>query len=141
MNKLSPFVLCFAVILAPLLSAAADLPAGLKAAALQARSRGDGKTLFTRLETETTGLDMLNKMDVSHPMSYLYHSGMTTGGVAVADFDGDGKPDIFFAGTTSKNRLYRQMGALGEMKFQDITASAGPIDGGENWTAGAAARM
>ena len=78
----------------------------------------------------------VNRVEVNHPMSFLYHSGMTTGGVVVADFDGDGKPDIFFAGTTDKNRLYRQ---TGDLKFEEITASAGPIDGGENWTCGAAA--
>ena len=130
-------VLYFAAVFAPALVAAADLPPGLKAEPLQARSKGDGKTLFTRLEGDKVGIDMVNKMNVNHPMSFLYHSGMTTGGVAVADFDGDGKPDLFFAGTTQASRLYRQVGKLGEMKFADITKSAGPIEGGGNWATGA----
>src|ERR1051325_7578776 len=63
--------------------------------------------LFCRDDGQKPSLSDLNKMDVNHPMSFLYHSGMTTGGVLVADFDGDGKPDIFFAGTTGKNHLYQ----------------------------------
>jgi hypothetical protein len=75
-------------------------------------------------------------MNVEHPMNYLYHSGMTTGGVAAADFDGDGRTDIFFAGTSGPNKLYRNTGGL---KFEDITAKSAGLDGGENWTAGASA--
>jgi hypothetical protein len=130
------FISSFLALLALPLFAWSASPAGLESTPLRARSRGTGETLFTTMTPAQTGIDFVNHVDVTHPMSFLYHSGMTTGGVVVADFDGDGKPDIFFAGTTDKNRLFRQ---TGELKFEDITASAGPIDGGENWTAGAAA--
>jgi hypothetical protein len=113
-----------------------QLPAGVKAAPLKPPARTTGTKLFTELRPDKTGLNAVNKLDLNHPMSYLYHSGITTGGVIVADFDGDGKPDIFFAGTTDKNHLYRQ---TGDLKFEDITDESGPIDGGENWSAGAAA--
>ncbi len=43
-------------------------------------------------------------------------------GVAVGDFDGDGKPDIFFCGLESECALYRN---LGGWKFEDVTRSAG----------------
>lgn len=93
--------------------------------------------LFTQLSAEQTGITHINHMDVDHPMSYLFHSGMTCGGVAVADFDNDGKPDIFFAGATAANRLYRQ---TGDLKFQDITASTHPgLANPEQWSIGATA--
>ena len=124
------------IVLLPLPAATfAQLPAGVTAVPLHAPSRGTGDKLFTTLMPDQTGLTAVNKMDLEHPMNFMYHSGVTTGGVIVADFDGDGKPDIFFAGSTTPNRLYRQ---TGDLKFADITASAGPIDGGENWGTGAA---
>ena len=114
----------------------AQLPAGIKAEPLAAPSKGEGKAMFTQLSPQQTGITTLNSMNVDHPMSYLYHSGMTTGGVVTADFDGDGKPDVFFAGTTGPNVLYRNLGGL---KFEDITAKSAMLDGGDAWTAGASA--
>ena len=115
---------------------AADLPNGVKAEPLATRSAAAGKTLFSQMTPEVTGITTMNKMNIDHPMSYLYHSGMTTGGVVTADFDGDGKPDVFFAGTTGANVLYRNLGGL---KFEDITAKSAALDGGDAWTAGASA--
>src|SRR5687767_1428914 len=94
---------------------------GLKIEPLAPPSKPAGKTLFTKLDPEQTGLTVLNRMNVEHPMNFLYHSGMTTGGVVAGDFDGDGRPDIFFAGTTGPNKLYRNTGGL---KFEDITAKS-----------------
>jgi hypothetical protein len=118
------------------LAAVAPAAEGLKMEPLAPPSKPTGKTLFTKLNPEQTGLTVLNRMNVEHPMNYLYHSGMTTGGVATADFDGDGRPDIFFAGTTGPNKLYRNTGGL---KFEDITAKSASLDGGENWSSGASA--
>lgn len=67
------------------------------------------------------------------------------GGVAAADFDGDGKVDLFFAngadpvtlrkGPGQENRLYRN---LGGMRFADITAEAGVAGAGYDMAAAAA---
>ena len=67
------------------------------------------------------------------------------GGVAAFDYDGDGRPDIFFAngaelpslektGPQYWNRLYRNEGGL---KFRDVTAEAGVA--GAGYSMGAAA--
>ncbi|MEP4076342.1 FG-GAP-like repeat-containing protein [Haloferula sp.] len=101
------------------------------------RAPSDANLLFTSLQPESTGVTHVTQMDVDHPMSYLYNWGATCGGVAVGDFDGDGLPDLFFAGSTDANRLYRQ---VGDFKFEDITASAGDgLDGGDRWSAGVTA--
>ena len=136
MKKNLSLLALWTVLLSASVAISADLPAGVTAIPLKAPSRGTGGKLFTTLLPEQTGLTAVNKLEVEHPMNFLYHSGFTTGGVIIADFDGDGKPDIFFAGTTGPNRLYRQ---TGDMRFEDISASAGPIDGGDIWGTGAAA--
>ena len=83
------------------------------------------------------------------PMITLYHqgpemkftditqsAGLTTKGwgmgVAVADFDNDGLPDIYVTGF-GHNVLYKN---LGNCKFQDVTGKAGVAGGG--FSAGAA---
>jgi enediyne biosynthesis protein E4 len=118
------------------LAASAFAQDGVKAEPLAPPSKPGGKTMFTQLGPDVTGIAMLNRMQVEHPMNYLYHSGMTTGGVITADFDGDGLPDVFFGGTTGPNKLYRNLGGF---KFEDITAKSAGLDGGELWTAGTSA--
>ena len=67
------------------------------------------------------------------------------GGIAILDYDGDGRPDIFFTNGAEipsleksspkfLNRLYRNEGG---MKFRDVTAEAGV--GGSGYSMGAAA--
>jgi hypothetical protein len=96
------------------------------------------RTMFTGLDPAQTGVDMVNKMNVDHPLSYLYHSGMTCGGVVIDDLNGDGKPDLVFGGGIASSRIYVQSG---ELTFTDATKSSGLASGGgaEEWVAGVAA--
>ena len=84
-------------------SAAPELVAG----PLSPRSPASG-TLFETLSPEKTGVKFINPIDTTHPWKFLYASSMSTGGVAIGDFDGDGRPDLFFAGGPGKNKLFRQ---------------------------------
>ncbi|MEO7799597.1 MAG: FG-GAP-like repeat-containing protein [Opitutaceae bacterium] len=59
------------------------------------------------------------------------HSG--AGGVAIGDFDGDGKPDVFLTRPFGGAKLYRN---LGGWKFQDVTAQSG-VEREQRWAGGA----
>ncbi len=93
-----------------------------------------GEKLFEELQPARTGLNFTNPIDLSHPWKFLYASSMSTGGVAIGDFDSDGRPDIYLVSGPAKNRLYRQKAV---MEFEDVTAKAG-VDGGEAWGTGCA---
>ena len=95
-----------------------------------------GDTLFTKIPPRSSGLTHDNQLVLDHPLNRLYHSGFVCGGVAIGDFDGDKKPDLFFASGPKGNRLYRQ---TGDLSFEDVSAAAG-IEGGKNdWGTGASA--
>ncbi len=86
--------------------------------------------------------DAIRFEDVARPwgIDFVHVSGMTPeklnpsangSGVAIFDYDGDGKMDLYLASTTTlpvgkeprgRNRLYRN---LGGGKFQDVTETAG----------------
>ena len=81
-----------------------------------------GKTGFTQLPPEQTGINFTNVLDEwSSAANRILENG---GGVAVGDFDGDGRPDIFLCSLTGRNALYRN---LGGWRFEDVTFSAGVI--------------
>lgn len=82
----------------------------------------------------------------NHPTDRKYMIETMPGGIAVFDYDGDGRPDIFFTNgaeipslekTSRKywNRLYRNEG---DWKFRDVTEEAGVAGAGYSMGAAAA---
>lgn len=81
---------------------------------------GAGRTGFTRLGPEITGVTFTN--EVAETVVALNRIVENGAGVALGDVDGDGWCDLYLAGLSSRNRLYRN---LGNWKFEDITEHAG----------------
>ncbi|HEY6225764.1 MAG TPA: CRTAC1 family protein, partial [Verrucomicrobiae bacterium] len=81
-----------------------------------------GKTGFTALGPEQTGITFTNTLDtrLGEANRVLFNGS----GVAVGDYDGDGLPDIYFCSLNGKNALYRN---LGNWKFQDVTKESGIV--------------
>src|SRR2546425_12067001 len=79
--------------------------------------------LFKRLTPGHTGVTFANTITTNDSVNvqtdpYVYNGA----GVAIGDINNDGLPDIFFAGNMVSSRLYLNKG---NMRFQDITESAG----------------
>ena len=85
-------------------------------------SKGQDKQ-FELLPVSQTGVDFSNDIkDQPEHNIFMYSNYYGGGGVGIGDFNNDGLPDLFFAGNLVADRLYINKG---EMKFEDITTSAG----------------
>ena len=93
-----------------------------------------GAKPFTRLDPTAAGLTVPNVFDDPRMWGRLFREltlGAVETGVAVADFDRDGRPDIFAISKNGACALYRQVAPF---KFEDVAAKAGvsipaPADG------------
>jgi hypothetical protein len=115
-------------------SAAADpAPAaagGIEEQPLAPRPGPRGKTLFTVIPPEESGLQVENKYDDPEMwgrFSREFEIGAVGTGIAIGDYDGDGRPDVFVVSKTGSCRLFRN---LGNWKFEDVTEKAGVGDHG-----------
>ncbi len=94
-----------------------------------------GEKLFTLLAPKSTGISFNNVIKDERDRNILIYSNYYGGaGVAVIDINNDGLQDLLFAGNIVGDRLYLNKGNL---KFEDITTSAGIVDDG-GWSSGIA---
>jgi hypothetical protein len=96
--------------------------------------------MFTPMPAALTGLTSENNYADPRMWAERYQEfnvGAIGTGVAVGDYDGDGRPDLFVVSKTESCRLFRN---LGNWKFEDVTEKAGVADRGAaagEWKQGA----
>jgi hypothetical protein len=103
---------------------------GIVARPLAPPSAPRGKTLFVELAPAVTGVQTENRYDDPRMFGDLFQefeAGSVGTGVAIGDYDGDGRPDIFVVSKTESCRLFRN---LGHYQFEDVTDQAGVGDKG-----------
>jgi hypothetical protein len=109
---------------------AADTAGGITSRPLGPHLFPRGKTMFVALPAEETGVRTENRFSDPRMWGDLYQEfedGSIGTGVAIGDYDGDGRPDIFVVSKTESCRLFRN---LGNFKFDDVTDKAGVGDKG-----------
>ncbi|PID71334.1 MAG: hypothetical protein CR985_00280 [Flavobacteriales bacterium] len=82
----------------------------------------ENQNLFTALPDSITGINFLNELIENTYMNGLFYEYYYNGGgVAVTDFNNDGKVDIYFVNSLKDNNLYLNRG---NMRFEDVTKIA-----------------
>ena len=85
---------------------------------------------FRRIPASASGLDFRNELRRENRYTYLTNGA----GLAVGDYDGDGRLDAYLVSQDGPNRLFRQTAPL---QFEDVTEAAGNVDGAGAWGTGA----
>lgn len=93
-------------------------------------------TLFTLLPSHLTNIEFSNELTEGLNTNVLmYEYFYNGGGVATADFNGDGLIDVYFVSSMEKNKFYLNKGNL---LFQDITLASGAMGREGPWRTGVA---
>ena len=105
---------------------------GLQSRALPKREPRHNRTRFESLGADRTGIEFVHHW--TPPVDYPHdlETQMAGGGVAIGDYDEDGRPDIYLSRPHGGNRLYRN---LGDFRFEDMTDAAGVRDD-DTWGGG-----
>ena len=91
-------------------------------------------TLFELKSPQETGINFTNEIIETDSFNILTDEYIFNGGgVATADFDQNGLPDLFFTGNQVANRLYLNQG---EFSFVDVSEESG-ILAADKWCTGA----
>jgi hypothetical protein len=107
---------------------------------LAPRSGPRGATMFVIVPPDESGVRTENKYDDPEMWGRRareFDLGGIGTGVAIGDYDGDGRPDLFVVSKTETCRLFRN---LGGWKFEEVTEKAGLTDVGTEarvWKQGA----
>jgi len=123
-RNLAGFLLGLICVAAPLPGAETSAD-GLTSTPLAPRSGPRGGTLFATLPPGQTGVVADNPYDDPEMWRRLYREfslGAIGAGVAIGDYDGDGRPDLYVGRKTGRNHLFRN---LGNFRFEDVTEHAG----------------
>ncbi|HVP12550.1 MAG TPA: FG-GAP-like repeat-containing protein [Phycisphaerae bacterium] len=121
-------ILAIAALLSGVAARGGDSRNGIVGQPLAARSVLRGLTMFTELAPADTGIIADNRYDDPTMWAERYPQfafGSTGTGIAIGDYDGDGRPDIFVVNKTGLCRLFRN---LSGWKFEDVTLRAGLED-------------
>ncbi|MHA7130004.1 FG-GAP-like repeat-containing protein [Algoriphagus namhaensis] len=96
----------------------------------------ENSTLFELKDPSSTGVAFSNEIIESDSFNILTDEYIFNGGgVSVADFNGDGLPDLFFTGNQVPNALYLN---LGNFQFKDVSLESG-VSFPDKWNTGSAA--
>jgi enediyne biosynthesis protein E4 len=88
---------------------------------------------FEMILSSESGIDFVNKVVENGDVNILdYPYFYNGGGVSVGDINNDGLADLYFTSNQGPNKLYRNEG---NMKFKDITESAG-VAAHSDWNTG-----
>ena len=91
------------------------------------------KQLFSKLDSDRTGINFTNALKETHKYNYFTYPYMYLGGgVSIGDINNDGYEDVFFTGNMVENKLYLNKG---DFQFEDISQSAG-VSGDNRWFSG-----
>jgi hypothetical protein len=100
-------------------------PVGIAGLSFASRSVARGGTMYTPMSPAETGIvtdNRYSELMMWGERSQEFVLGSVGTGVAIADYDLDGRPDLFVNSKTDGSRLFRN---LGNWRFADVTERAG----------------